>query len=82
LHDTTVPVGNEEVTYPAHEPSAIVSVDGAFSGMSYTANIALSPQKDRVHERLWLVQVLEKKYGYTDETEKYRQVVGDKVVGE
>lgn len=49
--------------------------------MSYTANVALSPEKDGMHERLWLVQVLEKKYRYSDETEEDCQVVGDKVVG-
>ena len=52
------------MTYPAHKPSAIVPIDGAFRGMSYAANVALSSKKDGVHERLWLVQVLEKKYGY------------------
>ena len=73
---------NEYLTYPAHEPSAIFPIDGAFARMSYAANIALSPQEDGVHERLWLVQALGKKYGYADETEERRQIVGDKVVGE
>ena len=73
---------NEYLTYPAHEPSAIIPIDGAFASMSYAANIALSPKEDGVHERLWLVQVLEKKYGYADETKEHRQIVGDKVVGE
>lgn len=68
------------VTYPAHKPSAIVSVDGALSGMSNAANVALPSKKDGVHERLWLVQVLEKKCGYTNKTQEHRQVVGDKVV--
>lgn len=58
----------------------MISIDGAFSGMSYAADVALSSKKDGVHQRLWLVQVLEKKYGYTDKTQKHCQVVGDKVV--
>lgn len=68
------------MTYPAHKASAIVSIDGAFSWMSYAANVTLSSKKDGVHERLWFVQVLEEKYGYTDKTQEHRQVVGDQVV--
>ena len=68
------------MTYPAHKSSAIVSIDSAFRGMSYTTHVALSSQKDGVYEWLWLVQVLEKKYGYTDKSQEHRQIVGNKVV--
>lgn len=70
------------MAYPAHESSAIVPIDGAFSGMSYAADVALSPEKDGVYEGLWSVQVLEKKHGYTDKAKEHGQVIGYKVVGE
>lgn len=49
--------------------------------MSHTANVALSAEKDGMHQRLWLVQVLEQKHGYADKAQEHGQVVGDKVVG-
>jgi len=55
----------KEVTYPTHQPSAIIPIDGAFSGTSYAANVALSPKKDGVHERLGPAKILQKKYRYT-----------------
>lgn len=75
-------IRNNIYTYPAHETCCIVSVYSTLSWVSHPANITLSSEQYRMHERLRLVQVGKQEHGSRDETEENSQVIRSKVVRE
>ena len=73
---------SEMTTYPTKHAGAVVAVHRALGGVPHTCDIALSPKKDRVHEGLRLVEVVEKEETSSHERQDDCQVVRDEVVGE
>lgn len=67
------------LTYPTHQARSIISINSTLPRVSYPCHITLSPEKDRVDERLWFIEVVEQKDSRSNEAKEDGQVIRDQV---